>query len=195
MTFDALLASILFDQIGDVGEAHASIPIKCTDGLYHASAAYYELIDQSRVAFVANMRADHALDADLIHKKADGSTHKRLGRLRRSDFGAVMNSYTLLAAETITWFVEGDREVIHNLVSEVAFIGKRRASGNGEVSNWTIEDGELNGLLGLQNEPLRPIPEDMFNGDTSALRVDTGWKPAYWDPVNRAICYVPDTLL
>ncbi|HIG68381.1 MAG TPA: hypothetical protein EYQ44_11380 [Porticoccaceae bacterium] len=37
MTFDALLAGILFDQLQDVGMAHSAVPIKCTDGLFHAS--------------------------------------------------------------------------------------------------------------------------------------------------------------
>ena len=48
MTFDALLAGILFDQLQDVEAAHASVPIKCTEGLFHASAAFYEPLDQSR---------------------------------------------------------------------------------------------------------------------------------------------------
>ena len=83
MTFDALLAGILFDQLQDVEAAHSSVPIKCTDGLFHASAAMYEPLDQSRVAFVANMRADHSLDADLFPRKPDGSSYRKIGRLRR----------------------------------------------------------------------------------------------------------------
>ena len=68
MTLDALLAGILFDDLQDVGAAHSSVPIKCTEGLFHASAAIYESFDQSRVAFVANLRADHSIDPDLILK-------------------------------------------------------------------------------------------------------------------------------
>ena len=62
----------------------------------------------------------------------------------------------------------------------------------GEIKKWQVEEGELDGLLGLTGEPLRPIPEALYKGDTSAVRADTGWQPAYWHPANRAICYVPE---
>ena len=194
MTFDALLASILFDELQDVEKAHESIPIKKTSGLFHASAAIYEPIDRSRVAFVANLRADHSLSADLFPRKADGSSYRKIGRLRRRDFGAVMNSYDSINCASIEWFVEGDGEKIQQLVEGVSFIGKRRANGFGEVSQWVIEQGDLDGLTGIENEPLRPIPLDLFQGDPSSLKVDAAWKPAYWDPANRAVCYAPEAI-
>ena len=194
MTFDALLGGILFDQLGDVEKAHAAIPVRCTDGLYHASAAIFEPYDQSRVAFVANMRANHSLDPDLIKRKPNGSLHARLGRLRRREFGAVMNSYDSVSTDLISWFVEGDAEKIRDLITPIAFIGKRRANGFGEVASWAVEEGEFDGVTGLLNEPLRPIPEDMFGGDKKSLRMDAAWKPAYWHPANRAICYTPEIL-
>jgi hypothetical protein len=195
MTFDALLAGILFDQLQDVEAAHASVPIKCTEGLFHASAAFYEPLDQSRVAFVANLRADHSLDADLFPRKKDGSSYRRIGRLRRQDFGAVMNSYDCKFSETIEWHLEGDPDTIRKLIEPISFIGKRRASGFGEIRQWTIESSELDGLKGLLNEPLRPIPIEKFTGDTNSLQIDTAWRPAYWHPTNRAICYAPELSL
>jgi len=196
MTFDAILAGTLFDQIGDVDEAHAAIPIRRTAGLYHASAARFEVLDYSAIDFVANLRANHSLDPSLIAKKSDGRTlHKAIGMKRRRDFGAVMSTYSLVCADSISWFVEGDRSQIDSLISPIAFIGTRRASGFGEVSSWNIEEGTLDGLTGSNNEPLRPIPEVMFKGDKTTLRVDTGWKPAYWHPANRSICYAPEPLL
>ena len=191
MTFDALLAGILFDQLQDVEAAHSSVPIKCTDGLFHASAAMYESFGQSRVAFVANMRADHSLDADLFLKKKDG-TMRKMGRLRRRDFGAVMNSYDSVQVESLEWHVEGDSEEIFKLINPISFIGKRRASGFGEVNHWSIESSELDGLTGFLDEPLRPIPVERFKGDTASLKVDAAWRPAYWHPANRAICYAPE---
>ena len=148
MTFDALLGGILFDELEDVEAAHDAIPIKNTSGLFHASAADYEPLDQSRVAFVANMRADHSLDADLFPRKADGSTYKKIGRTRRRDFGAVMNSYDCINCASITWYVEGDAEEIRRLVEPISFIGKRRANGFGEVASWEISEFDLDGILG-----------------------------------------------
>ena len=192
MTFDALLASILFDQLQDVDAAHAAVPVQSTDGLFHASAAFFEPIDLGRTSFVANLRADHSLDADLFPRKKDGSTSRKLSRLRRQGFGAVMNTYKNITTESVEWYVEGDKTAIWSLVKDVSFIGKRRASGFGEIKKWQVEEGELDGVLGLTSEPLRPIPEALYKGDTSAVRADTGWQPAYWHPANRAICYVPE---
>jgi hypothetical protein len=194
MTFDALLAGILFDQIGDVEQAHASVPVRCTDGLFHASAAIFEPIDQTRTSFVANLRADHSIDPDLIFKNKQGQIHKKMGRTRRRDFGAVMNSYDTVTTPSISWYLEGDAERIGMLINDIAFIGKRRASGFGEVVSWEIADGDFDGLLGAQGEPLRPIPVERFEGDASSLKVDAAWRPAYWHPMNRAICYAPEML-
>ena len=49
-----------------------------------------------------------------------------------------------------------------------------------------------NGLIGPNGEPLRPIPIDRFEGDKSFPIIDTAWKPAYWNPENRAACYAPE---
>jgi len=196
MTFDAILAGTLFDQIGDVDEAHAAIPIQCTEGLYHASAAFFKPLDYSSIDFVANLRANHSLDPSLIAKKPDGKTiHKAIGMKRRRDFGAVMNTYSLICANSITCCDEGDRSQIENLVAPIYFIGTRRASGFGEVSSWEIEEGVSDGLTGSDKKPLRPIPEAAFTGDKTSLRADTGWRPAYWHPADRSICYVSELLL
>ena len=193
MTFDALLAGILFDKLQDVDLAHSSVPIKCSDGLFHASAAIYESLDKSRVAFVANLRAKHSLHFAQIQKnKAGDRLHRRIGLTRRSDFGAVMNSYDSHFAEQVEWYVEGDADAIRQLVEPVLFIGKRRASGFGEVSRWEIQKSDLDGLVGILDEPLRPIPVEMFKGNPDSIKVEAAWRPAYWNLNHRAICFAPD---
>jgi hypothetical protein len=94
--------------------------------------------------------------------------------------------------ESLKWYVEGDSEEILKLINPISFIGKRRASGFGEVDHWSIDSSELDGLIGFLNEPLRPTPVEMFTGDEGSLKVDAAWRPAYWHPDNRAICYAPD---
>ena len=39
LTLDGLLGALLFEELQDVDQAHAAIPLQCTDGLYHASMA------------------------------------------------------------------------------------------------------------------------------------------------------------
>jgi hypothetical protein len=109
LTFDALLASLIFERTGDIEVSHTTVPLVCTDGLFHASAALFEHFGSTSVAFVANLRATHALDPDLILKNKHGDIHKQIGLTRRRDFGAVMNSYTSFDAPEFTWYAEGDR--------------------------------------------------------------------------------------
>jgi hypothetical protein len=191
LTFDALIAALIFERTGDVEAAHKSVPLVCTDGLFHASAALLEPFTSSEVAFVANLRATHALDPDLILRNKRGDIHKQIGLTRRRDFGAVMNSYTSFDAPEITWYAEGDGEAVERLLSGVMFIGKRRGSGFGEVSGWSVEAGDFDGVVGPLGDPLRPVPIEMFKGNPQALKLDAAWRPAYWHPDNRAICYAP----
>ena len=186
MTLDALLAALLFDELQDVEAAHAAIPIRRTDGLHHASAALMEA-SRERIAFIAALRPGHSIDPELILKNKHGQLHRKFD----TSLTNVMNSYTLLTAPTVTWYAEGDAEQIMRLLSPVQFIGKRRASGFGRVSNWLIEPDDYDGIEGPFGEPLRPVPVSMFKGDTAHPVVDAAWRPAYWNPNHRTACFAP----
>ena len=192
LTLDALLASLIFETSGDIDVAHNTVPLACTDGLFHASAAILEPYGSNGVSFVANMRAAHSLDPDLLLKNKQGKVHRKIGSTRRRDFGPVMNAYTAFDAPDVTWYAEGDGDEVERLLAGVRFIGKRRGSGFGEVSDWSVEPGDLNGVVGPFGDPLRPVPVDMFKGDKSSLKVEAAWRPPYWRPENRAICYAPE---
>ena len=190
-TLDGLLAGLLFERLRDVEAAHGALPLASTGGLFHASAAMIEPYETRPVSFVANLRAQHDLDPGLLLKNKHGRVHRRIGMTRRQDFGAVMNSYRAFGANEICWYAEGDAAAVNALVKNTPFIGKRRAGGFGEVSRWTVEPDELDGVTGPFGEPMRPVPVDLFRGDTGAPKAEAAWRPAYWHPANRAVCYVP----
>ena len=187
MTLDGILGSVLFDQLQDVDQAHASIPIKQTNSLFHASAMIVEPIAEGKTAFIAGLYATHSIDPDLIKKNKKNQIH---ANVFTSTFTNVMNSYRTITAPDATWYVVGDSERIKALLNDVQFIGKRRASGFGRVQSWTIESADTDGLLSF-DQPLRPIPVPMFKGDKSLPIVDAAWRPAYWNLNNRAPCYAP----
>jgi len=191
-TLDGLLGALLFDQLDDVDAAHAAIPLANTDGLFHASAAFYEPVEVGKTTFVASLRAQHDLDADLLRKNKTGTaTHRAISTKRERDFGNVFNTYRRVTTPKIDWYAEGDQAAVLRLLQDARFIGKRRASGFGEVERWTIEEDELDGITGHLDEPLRPVPVELFKGDQSAIKADAAWRPAYWNPAHRAICFVP----
>lgn len=194
LTLDAFLAALIFEECGDVDQAHSTVPLACSDGLFHASAVLIEPYSSDPISFVANLRATHSIDPDLLKKNKYGKVHNKISLTRRREYGAVLNSYKSFAAPEITWYAEGDGEAVEQLVSRVKFIGKRRASGFGEVSDWKVEPDELDGIVGPFGEPLRPVPVEMFKGEENALKVDAAWRPAYWHPQNRAMCFAPDLI-
>jgi hypothetical protein len=191
-TLDALLAALLFDRLENVEAAHAAVPLASTNCLFHASAAFYEAIDIGRTTFVASLRAQHDLDPDLIRKnKAGSGPHRAISTKRERDFGNVFNTYRRIATQQIDWYAEGDVDTVLELLQDARFIGKRRASGFGEVERWVIEPDELDGITGHLDEPLRPVPVEIFTGDQTAIKADAAWRPAYWNTAHRAICFVP----
>ena len=192
LTLDGLLGAILFEELQDVDKAHASIPLRCREELFHASVAQFvDPIESGKHGFIAGLRASHDLDLDLIKKGKDGGPHKAMGLTRRSDFGNVMNGYKTITAKSIQWHAEGDPEEVLELLHEVEFIGKKRTAGFGQVRGWELIESELDGITDGAGQPLRPVPITMWNGDKNAIRADAAWKPAYWVPQHRAICAVP----
>lgn len=192
LTLDGLLGAILFDDLQDVDEAHAAIPLRCRDGLYHASAAIpVGAIELGKHSLIAGLRATHDLDPELIKQGKDGQPHRHIGLTRRGDFGNVMNGYRTMVAEAIQWHAEGDPEHVLELLQEVEFIGKKRTAGFGQVRAWQLMESNLDGITDAAGQPLRPVPLPMWQGDSDAIRADAAWRPAYWLPQHRAICAVP----
>jgi hypothetical protein len=192
LTLDGLLGAILFEELQDIDQAHAAIPLRCRDGLFHASMAIpVGTIEFGKHGFIAGLRATHDLDPDLIKQGKNGQPHRYIGLTRRSDFGNVMNGYRTIVAQSIQWHGEGDAEHVLELLSEVEFIGKKRTAGFGQVTGWELSESQLDGVSDANRHPLRPVPMDMWQGEPTAIRADAAWRPAYWMPQHRAICAVP----
>ena len=191
MTFDSLLAAVLFDRMGDVDAAHASIPIKSTDGLFHASSMVIDPQMHGSVSIAASMRAEHDLPADLFPTNRKGRIYTMVSSKRRRQFGNVLSTYGTVLASKVCWIVDGDREKIKPLLSDLCFIGKKRSSGFGEVCGWDVESTDKSPLLDEDGGPRRPIPEYLFTGDETLPREELTWRPAYWNLSHRAVCYAP----
>lgn len=192
LTLDGLLGAILFDDLQDVDKAHAAIPLRCRDGLYHASVAIpVGHVERGKHGFIAGLRATHDLDPELIKQGKNGQPHRHLGLTRRSDFGNVMNGYQTITTQSLQWHAEGDADQVLELLQEVEFIGKRRTAGFGQVRLWHLMESDLDGITDPAGQPLRPVPLTMWHGDSDAIRADAAWRPAYWLPQHRAICAVP----
>ncbi len=115
--------------------------------------------------------------------------------LRRSDFGNVSNTYSAHSASVVEWTAEGDGDRVIELLQRVPAIGKRRNAGFGEVLSWHIEQAEDDGVMGGDGRVLRPIPVETLGPGRAEVVADAAWRPAYWNPRNRAACYVASGLI
>lgn len=199
VTLDALLMSLL--EQGDVSDL-----LKCEDGLYFASAGFAPTTGlKQNAAFVASLRPERTPEwLEVI--KPNTSTHGlpltdgvrlndvKIGLTRQREGGNILNSYEAVATPSVEWYGIGDLQRILSVVENVPFIGKRRTSGYGEVLDWTIEPGQLDGICGHFGEPLRPIPTSRWTHGGDWIPVEAAWKAPYWDVRNRTKCYVPEAL-
>lgn len=184
LTFDALLASAVYSLTQSIDQAHNHLPLYQVDGLYHASAAVYEPLATGKVAIVQSMRPDDVwLDHRWLKKNKQGAVHTRFSNLSDN----ILNTYKSLTVPTMTWYCEGDADRIQSLLTHLPMIGKKRAS---LVTRWDVEEGELDGVHGYADEPLRPVPVALWDGDKSGPVVDAAWRPAYWDAAGRTACFV-----
>ena len=184
LTFDALLASAVYSLTQDMDKAHNHLPLNRVDGLYYASAAIYEPFATGKVAIVQSMRPDDLwLDHQWLKKNKQGSVHTKFSNLSDN----ILNSYKTIAAPSMTWYCEGDADRIRVLLTHLPMIGKKRVCS---VTQWAVEAGELDGVHGYADEPLRPVPKVLWDGDKSNPIVDAAWRPAYWDAAGRTACYV-----
>ena len=203
LTLDAILMAVL--EAGDVSNL-----IKLEDELYYASAAF--LVDpgpyKQRASFVASLRPEHTPDwreiirpntknpdAPPIQNQAEskgGLNDLRIGLARQREAGNIISSYQATAASAVEWYATGDATAVLEVVKDISFIGKRRSSGYGQVAGWEVESGELDGVCGYLNEPLRPVPVDRWSYGGDWVPLEAAWKAPYWDVRNRTKCYAPE---
>jgi hypothetical protein len=185
VTLDALLMATL--ARGDVSDL-----LRCEQDLYFASSGFaVDTVASQRASFVASMRPEHSPHwlETLQSNTLDGDL--RIGLSRQREAGNIINAYQATVARAIEWYATGHPDQVLDVMRHVRFIGKRRAAGYGEVGQWEIEDGELDGLVGYGGEPLRPIPTARWAGEGDWVPVEAAWKAPYWDVRNRDRCFVP----
>ena len=203
LTLDAMLMAVL--ETGDVSNL-----IKLEDELYYASAAF--LVDpgpyKQRASFVASLRPEHTPewreiirpntknpDAPPIQNQAESkssSNDLRIGLARQREAGNIISSYQATAASAVEWYATGDATAVLEVMKDISFIGKRRSSGYGQVAGWEVESGELDGVCGYLNEPLRPVPVDRWSYGGDWVPLEAAWKAPYWDVRNRTKCFAPE---
>lgn len=197
VTLDALLMALL--ERGDVSDL-----IRCENELYFASAGFASAQGlKQQASFVASLRPEHTTEwlevikpntstPGIASQPGSKLNDVKIGLSRQREGGNVLNGYEAIVTPTIEWYGTGHPQAILGVVSETPFIGKKRTAGYGEVVEWAIEPGDLDGICGHFGEPLRPIPTERWSHGGDWIPVEAAWKAPYWDVRNRTKCYVPE---
>jgi hypothetical protein len=179
LTLDALLMAKL--TCGDVSHL-----LHCQDDLYYASAAFpVDVIGTQYYSFVASMRPT-TMGPVWAESLAPNSANKlSIGESRQREYGNVTNRYLATACKAVEWHATGDASAVHEILRDTAFLGKRRATGMGEVAQWEIEAGELDVIVSYLGEPLRPVPVGFWLHGGDWPVIEAAWRPEYWATRNR----------
>lgn len=97
-----------------------------------------------------------------------------------------------LRGDMLTWYAKGDRARIEELLELVAYVGKKRSTGNGRVARWTVEPcAAWQGFPLLRDGvPLRALPAD-WTGVTGGDRRICRLSYPYWLSSGQEACAVP----
>lgn len=151
-------------------------PIKHTKGMYHASVSIF---DTDRKAL------------EILYKKFEDrwaggkkKIYKGMGYFR--DY---MIQHIYIPSKTITFYVNGDYEMLNRLCSIVTGLGDNTRVGWGAVRSYSIERIPENWSIVKDGIAMRPIPEHLL--EHTSEKVALAWKPPYWAPETVAICAPP----
>lgn len=105
--------------------------------------------------------------------------------------GAYKNARLLVPnriTQSVTWFVNGDKSAIEQLLNSVTHIGGRRGSGHGAVSRWEVV--EHDSLDDCRLKRILPIDFAQQNG-VEGLVLEWGIRPDYKLKENKRLCVIP----
>lgn len=195
LTLDAVLYGILseFQELNgiDVNPVR-DIPLVQTEGLFHASRAYFNNpIHYGQIKIGGIRPAKDLADAPLFLEPSRDRYHKV--STVKGPMKAHLTRYQCVAAESVSWLAEGDASRALRLLEAAGSIGARRKDGHGALQRVEVEPGHgLSSLIDEAGEVRRPIPVRLsgFSQPAALTAVDT-WRPPYWDASGAEECHVP----
>jgi len=95
-------------------------------------------------------------------------------------------------AMKIDWYCVGDREAIHQLLSCVTHLGKKRSQGWGRVIAWEVESWTQDWSIWRDGKLTRGVPGRDVAGKGAFNLLHYGLRPSYYRPHNQMLIAIPD---
>ncbi|MDE3021364.1 MAG: hypothetical protein KGI54_05845 [Pseudomonadota bacterium] len=199
LTLDAILGAQLFRETGDMEVAHENIPLAKTKGVWHGSAAFFDIGETGRAAFGRSMKLSDLLEGNWV---PFGKTKypyfvDQSRNQAANQWGAKLNTYPTLSSEHVYWFGKGDMEQVAKLfngIREGWGIGKKVSHGYGRIQSVMIEECDIDRSFQLQDgSPARPIEYKHWISMTGKPDITTfieSWAMPYFCS-ERVLCAIP----
>ncbi len=195
-TLDAVCYGILSDMaaVGVTGiDPVYRIPIKCDDGLFLASMAFFHSDVRSDYTKIGGIR--------VVKDMQDASffidpRRKRMSKVvtTRGDQKAHLSRYVEIAARSVSWIAFGDPEKVSALLRNAGAVGALTKDGYGRIGEVSFDiNPDLDPLV-AGRKPIRPIPSEhpaSANIDPSCPKIEDTWRPPYFDRTAVSVCFVP----
>jgi len=185
-TLDAILAGLIFAETGDLNRALGDVPLAKQEGLWCASSVFLQGPVINDVLIAGSSVRPQALDAAMFRTKTTG----RYVNVDPSggDFRNRQTEMRAHATPAAYFMGQGDLDEVRRLMGAMAGMGKRRASGFGQIDMARSEFIALDyprpqGVLMLSDgTPSRPIPVEAWRRLRSlapVLRAVVRFEPPY----------------
>lgn len=133
----------------------------------------------------------HQFDAELAERTMEPVRGKI--QTRKGEYKSEHIPFQYMTVGKLTWYVDGVRSEIEEILSATYAIGKKRNRGYGGVARWSVEEGEDWSVFTPEGELMRPVPCDLLEqyGISGEFRYSfTTYRPPYWDLRYAARCAV-----
>lgn len=143
-----------------------------------------EKVSPHNAIFVKTKDREHMLKYTNKIQDNDGSGEYKVYR-----FGI-----EALDIKEIYFYINGDKEVIADLLKNVRGVGKKNAAGFGLVDNIEIKEITDDKSFIINGQASRPLPCKLWNLESDRVMFYRAYPP-YYDKTDKIPCYMPPTSL
>lgn len=164
LTLESLLAAAVYERTGLMrDEALAKVPLTSInhgdDKIWMASSVFLEGgVRRDRTTIIRRRTRDEMgpdfYEPNMRARKVDPFFVDQ----SKGDFKALLNTYPTYAADQLVWYFEGVSSQCAELIASLAFIGKRRGQGFGEIGDVLVRAVDENPIVDANGIVRRPIP-------------------------------------
>jgi hypothetical protein len=189
---DAVLGSVVCRN----GGAYGDLPLACTDGLWHASAALLETTAYG-ASDISYIRVKAVLDVPAAVLDTLPRSGRTIGPM--SPYRPQLSQYPVSRGVKAVWFAgRGDGDAIRDILESVGNLGAMSHTGSGRVTGVElieIADSNLSGIVLVGGLPARAMPLPRWGAfglerPSDAVVSTMRWRGPYWDGP-QALCIAP----